>query len=584
MVANMELAALFGEMAALVKIADGSTQSFRARAYEAAAKTLEGLPTGAAELSETELKKLPGIGGATAAKIREYADSGRIAKLEQLREEFPSEFRALVNVPGLGPKRAVQLRDALGVGSAEELAAALEAGAVRELPGFGERMEANLRRAMQRLGMSGKERRTPILAAMKEAEWLVAEVRALPGVEAALCCGSLRRFRDTVADLDILVGTSDSGAVTERLVNLGWIQRVIASGGAKTSVVSQSGLQVDVRMVPTRRWGAAVLYFTGSQAHNIRLRQLAIRRGWSLNEYALSDADTEEEIAAGTEEEIYAALGLPWIPPPIREDRGEIEAGQGGGLPDLVTDGDLRGDLHVHTDLSGDGDHSLEAMLAAAAEMGLEYIAVTDHAENLAVNGASREEMLAQRRRIAALQEDYPGMRILHGAELNIAPDGSLDYDRDFLMGYDWCVASVHSYFDLPAAEQTERLAAAIRHPAVNAVGHLLGRRIGRRPGIEVDVEAVLDAAESTGTAIEINSHLDRLDAPVEVLWQARDRPGVRFVVSTDAHRVGELAQSRWGVLQAQRGWVDKSKVANTWPLGRFLDWMRAVRRGEEGS
>lgn len=582
MVANMELAALFGEMAALVKIADGSTQSFRARAYEAAAKTLEGLPTGAAELSETELKKLPGIGGATAAKIREYADSGRIAKLEQLREEFPSEFRALVNVPGLGPKRAVQLRDALGVGSAEELAAALEAGAVRELPGFGERMEANLRRAMQRLGMSGKERRTPILAAMKEAEWLVAEVRALPGVEAALCCGSLRRFRDTVADLDILVGTSDSGAVTERLVNLGWIQRVIASGGAKTSVVSQSGLQVDVRMVPTRRWGAAVLYFTGSQAHNIRLRQLAIRRGWSLNEYALSDADTGEEIAAETEEEIYAALGLPWIPPPIREDRGEIEAGQGGGLPDLVTDGDLRGDLHVHTDLSGDGEHSLEAMLAAAAEMGLEYIAVTDHAENLAINGASREEMLAQRRRIAALQEDYPGMRILHGAELNIAPDGSLDYDRDFLMGYDWCVASVHSYFDLPAAEQTERLAAAIRHPAVNAVGHLLGRRIGRRPGIEVDVEAVLDAAESTGTAIEINSHLDRLDAPVEVLWQARDRPGVRFVVSTDAHRVGELAQSRWGVLQAQRGWVDKSKVANTWPLGRFLDWVRAVRRGEE--
>lgn len=582
MVANMELAALFGEMAALVKIADGSTQSFRARAYEAAAKTLEGLPTGAAELSETELKKLPGIGGATAAKIREYADSGRIAKLEQLREEFPSEFRALVNVPGLGPKRAVQLRNDLGVGSAEELAAALEAGAVRELPGFGERMEANLRRAMQRLGMSGKERRTPILAAMKEAEWLVAEVRALPGVEAALCCGSLRRFRDTVADLDILVGTSDSGAVTERLVNLGWIQRVIASGGAKTSVVSQSGLQVDVRMVPTRRWGAAVLYFTGSQAHNIRLRQLAIRRGWSLNEYTLSDADTGEEIAAETEEEIYAALGLPWIPPPIREDRGEIEAGQGGGLPDLVTDGDLRGDLHVHTDLSGDGDHSLEAMLAAAAEVGLEYIAVTDHAENLAVNGASREEMLAQRRRIAALQEDYPGMRILHGAELNIAPDGSLDYDRDFLMGYDWCVASVHSYFDLPAAEQTERLAAAIRHPAVNAVGHLLGRRIGRRPGIEVDVEAVLDAAESTGTAIEINSHLDRLDAPVEVLWQARDRPGVRFVVSTDAHRVGELAQSRWGVLQAQRGWVDKSKVANTWPLGRFLDWMRAVRRGEE--
>lgn len=580
MVTNIELAALFGEMAALTKIADGSVQSFRARAYEAVAKTLEGLPSKAAEMTAAELKKLPGIGNAAAAKIREYADSGRIAKLEQLRGEFPPEFRALVDVPGLGPKRAVQLRDELGVGSAEDLTAALEAGAVRELAGFGERMEANLRRAMQRLGMSGKQRRTPILTAMREADWLLAEMRALPGVEAAACCGSLRRFRDTVADLDILVGAADSGAAAERLVNLGWIRRVIASGGTKVSVVSQSGLQVDVRMVPMRRWGAAVLYFTGSQAHNIRLRRLAVQRGWTLNEYALAEAGGGREIAAQTEEEIYAALGLPWIPPTIREDRGEIEAGQGGGLPDLPAEGDLRGDLHVHTDLSGDGDDSLEAVLAAAAEMGLEYIAVTDHAENLALNGASRGEMLAQRRRIASLQEEYPEMRILHGAELNIAPDGSLDYDRAFLMGFDWCVASVHSSFDLPAAQQTERLITAMRHPAVNAVGHLLGRRIGRRPGIEVDVEAVLDAAEQTGAALEINSHLDRLDAPVEVLWQARNRPGVRFVVSTDAHRIGELAQSKWGVLQAQRGWVERDRIANTWPAGRFLDWVRAVRGG----
>ena len=580
MVTNLELAALFGELAALTRIADGSALSFRARAYEAAAKTLEGLPTGAAALSETELRKLPGIGKATAAKVREYADSGRIAKLEQLREEYPPEFRALVDVPGLGPKRAVLLRDALGVGSTADLAAALEAEAVRELPGFGERTEANLRRAVRRLGLSGKERRTPILVAMREAEWLLAEVRAIPGVEAAAYCGSLRRFRDTVADLDILVGTDDSAAVTERLVSLGWIRRVIVSGETKTSVVSQSGLQVDVRMVSMPQWGAAILYFTGSQAHNIRLRRLAIRRGWVLNEYALADANTGEVIAAEAEEEIYAALGLPWIPPTIREDRGEIEAAQGGGLPDLVSDGDLRGDLHVHTDLSGDGDHSLEAMLDAAAGMGLEYIAITDHAENLVINGASRGEMLAQRRRIAALQENYPGMRVLHGVELNIGPDGSLDYDRDFLMGYDWCVASVHSHFDLTVAEQTVRLVEAVRHPAVNAVGHLIGRRIGRRPGIEVDVEAVLTAAGLTGTAIEINSHLDRLDAPVEVLWQARPRDDVRFVISTDAHRTGELAQSKWGIRQARRGWVDKDKVANTWPPDRFLAWVEDVRRG----
>ena len=219
-------------------------------------------------------------------------------------------------------------------------------------------------------------------------------------------------------------------------------------------------------------------------------------------------------------------------------------------------------------------------MLDAAAGMGLEYIAITDHAENLVINGASRGEMLAQRRRIAALQENYPGMRVLHGVELNIGPDGSLDYDRDFLMGYDWCVASVHSHFDLTVAEQTVRLVEAVRHPAVNAVGHLIGRRIGRRPGIEVDVEAVLTAAGLTGTAIEINSHLDRLDAPVEVLWQARRRDDVRFVISTDAHRTGELAQSKWGIRQARRGWVDKDKVANTWPPDRFLAWVEDVRRG----
>ncbi len=579
MVTNAEVAALFDELAVLTRIADGSSQSFRARAYEAAVKTIEGLPQSAAVLSDAELRRVSGIGKSSASSIREYVETGRVARLEELREEFPLEFRELVRVPGLGPKRAALLRRSLGVDSVTSLIAALKAEAIRELPGFGAKTEENLRRAIDRLGWSGKDRRTPILAAMREARRLVGELRTLPGVEDAAYCGSLRRFRDTVADLDILVATSDPASVSGRVLGSGWIRQVIASGGTKTSVVIHSGLQVDVRMVPRHQWGAAILYFTGSKEHNIRLRRLAIERGWVLSEYALYEAETGVVVAEETEEAIYKALGLPWIPPTIREDQGEIEAARTDGLPDLVVDGDLRGDLHVHTDMSGDGDDSLEAMLDAAAGMGLEYVAVTDHAENLTINGVGRPEMLAQRRRIGELRGRYPDMRILHGVELNIGRDGSLDYDRAFLMDYDWCVASVHSYFDLSREHQTARLITAMGHPAVDVIGHLQGRRVGRRPGIDLDMGAVLDAAEITGTAIEINSHLDRLDAPVEALLQARGRE-VHFVISTDAHRVGELAQSRWGIRQAQRGWVDPDMIANTWPARRFLAWARERRHG----
>ena len=356
------------------------------------------------------------------------------------------------------------------------------------------------------------------------------------------------------------------------------MRETIGSGETKTSVLTQSGLQVDVRIVRMAQWGAAMMYFTGSRDHNIRLRQLAIHKGWLLNEYSLADAESGEIVASEAEDEIYEALGLPYILPTLREDRGEIEAGLVNELPNVIRDGEIRGDLHVHTDMSGDGDHSLEAMLDATAQLGMEYMAITDHAENLTINGVGKDEMLAQRARVHELQVNYPKMKILHGTELNIAADGSLDYDYDFLMGYDWCVASVHSHFDLTQERQTVRLIEAMKHPAVNVIGHLIGRRVGKRPGIEIDVEAVLTAAELTGTAIEINSHLDRLDAPVEVLWQAKGR-NVHFVISTDSHRTTELPQSRWGIRQAQRGWVDKDMIANTWPAKRFMAWSREGRQ-----
>ncbi len=579
MASNLELAGLFAEMAKLTKIADGSTQSFRARAYESAAKTLEGLPVPAEEMSQPELMELKGIGKASASRIHEYVATGRIEKLEELRAAFPPDFLELVRIPGLGPKTAILLRDELDVNSVSDLKAALETESVREVTGLGKKTEENLARAVERMGLTGKDRRTPILEAMGEARRIVAELEAVPGVEAVQFCGSLRRFRDTVADLDILVATDHGEPVVERLVGLASVKETIGSGETKTSVLTQSGLQVDLRVVRADQWGAATMYFTGSKDHNIRLRQLAIDKGWLLNEYGLEDAETGEVVVSKTEEEIYDALGLPYILPTLREDRGEIEAGLAAELPDVVEDGDLRGDLHVHTDMSGDGDHSLEAMLDGAAALGLEYVAITDHAENLTINGVGKEEMLAQRARIDELQSDYPTMRILHGTELNIAPDGTLDYDFDFLMDYDWCVASVHSHFDLDRETQTVRLVEAMKHPAVNAIGHLIGRRVGKRPGIEIDVDAVLTAAELTGTAIEINSHLDRLDAPVEVLWQARGRD-IHFVISTDAHRTGELPQSRWGIRQAQRGWVDKQMIANTWESERFLEWAARQREG----
>lgn len=576
---NSEIAGVFDELAALTRIADGTAQSFRARAYESAAKTIGGLPQPAADLSAADLRRVPGIGKSTASMIREYVESGRLGRLDTLREEFPPAFQELVRIPGLGPKRAVALRVALGVDSVDALILALDARAVRELPGFGRKTEENLRRAIDRLGWSGKERRTPILVAMREAQRLVADLSRLPGVDRVAYCGSLRRFRDTVADLDLLVATSEPSSVVRRLVRRPWISEVIGSGDTKTSVLTNSGLQVDVRMVLEHQWGAALLYFTGSKEHNIRLRRLAIEQGWVLSEYALYESETDAVVAQHTEEDIYRALGMEWVPPPIREDQGEIEEALSGRLPDLVVESDLRGDLHVHTDMSGDGQDSLEAMLDRAAAKGLEYIAITDHAENLAINGVGRDEMLAQRRHIARLQTRYTGLRILHGVELNIGRDGSLDYDHSFLMDYDWCVASVHSHFDLPREEQTARVITAMAHPAVDVIGHLQGRRIGRRPPIDLDVGAVLEAAELTGTAIEINSHLDRLDATVEVLLQARGRD-VRFVISSDSHNTGELDQTAWGVLQAQRGGMSRDMIANSWPVDRFLAWARERRYG----
>jgi len=578
MISNSEVASHLAELARLATLEEGSSNAFRVRAYETAARTVELLDAPVADMSAKELAALRGVGPSTAAKIRELVDTGRMARLEELRVMFPAPFVELTRIPGVGPKTAVMLRDELHINDVEGLKAALDAQLLRGLPGMGAKTEENIRTAVERLGIGGKERRTPIQDALAVARDVVAALSGVPGVIRVEPMGSLRRFRETIGDIDVIVvSTGDPEDVMRRFVELPVVREVVGYGARKSAVLSASGMQIDLRVMEPSQFGAAAIYFTGSKAHNIRLRQMAIEKGWILNEYALAESVGGAVIASDTEEEVYSALGLPWIPTEIREDTGEIEAALSGQLPDLVADKHLRGDLHVHTSLSGDGKESLEKMLAACAARGYVYVAITDHAEDLTINGATRQQLLAQRRRIAKLQEQYPEMTILQGAELNIGADGSVDYDPEFLAGLDFGVASVHSAFNLDRATQTARVIAAMRNPAVSVIGHLTGRRIGHRPGIDLDIDAVLTVAEETGCALEINGHLDRLDAPADVLRHARER-GVVFSIDSDAHDTRELANVANAVRNARRGWVERKRVVNTWTAKQFVKWVEGKR------
>ena len=574
---NQEVARLLKELATLTELDEGSPNAFRVRAYQNAERAVASLERDVAELSESDLAKVKGIGKSIAGRIRQYVDDGRIDKLEELREKHPASKVELMKVPGLGPKTVQLLADELGITDLDGLAAGLEDGTVANLPGLGEKTVDNLRQGIEKLGLSSKDQRVPIGDALPPAERIVAALAELDAVDQVAYAGSLRRFRATIGDVDVLVAAEDHDAVTAAFLEHSEVDRTIGSGDTKTSVVTRDGLQVDLRIVPPESFGAALVYFTGSKAHNIRLRQRALERGWTLNEYALAEKDSGEVVAARTEEDVYAALELPWIAPERREDDGEIEQALDGSAPTLPEIADLKGDLHDHTDLSGDGRDTLEDLVAAAVDRGLDYLAITDHAEGLTINGVSREAMEEQRARLRELEDERGDIRLLHGSELNIGPDGGLDYDDEFLATFDWLVASVHSHFNRGVDEQTDRVIAAIRHPSVTAIGHLTGRMLGKRPGIDLDLERVLDAAADAGTAIEINASLRRLDAPVEVIREGTRR-GVTFVISTDAHAIAELDRARFGIAQARRAGLDRDRIANTWDLDRFLAWCDDVR------
>ncbi len=571
---NEEVAALLREYAELTQITGGDV--FRVRNYEKAARSVRGWADDISQLDVTALRAIPGVGASIAAKIAEYRETGSIRVLDELRAKIPPGVLELTRVPGLGPKRALQLSRDLGVQSVDDLAAAIKAGRLDGLAGFGAKSEERVASGIE-VYRQGRER-VLLDVALHTATAMVAELAAVPGCQRCAYAGSLRRMRETIGDVDILAAADDSGPLMAAFTARPEVAAVIASGPAKTSIRTGRGLQVDLRVVPLDAWGAALQYFTGSAAHNVAVRQIAVRKKLKLSEYGLFDAETNQLIVSRTEEEVYARLGLAWVPPAMREDRGEIEAAARGRIPGLVRENDLRGDLHTHTDLT-DGVAPLEAMVAAAQRRGYEYYAITDHAPDLIMQRMTDEKMLAQRERVRALDTE---LELLHGTELNIGPDGSVDWDAaglggQGLAGFDICVASVHSHFEQPRAEMTRRFVAACENPHVNVIGHPTTRRIGKRPPVELDFGELFRACARTGTALEINASPQRLDLPSDHIRAARDA-GVKFAIDSDAHSVSDLGNMPYGVGTAQRGWLTPDDVINTWPLDRLRAFLRKGR------
>jgi DNA polymerase (family X) len=561
---NEEVAALLREYAELTQITGGDV--FRARNYERAARSVRGWADDIGQLDVKALRAIPGVGASIAAKIAEYRETGSIRALDELRAKIPPGVLELTRVPGLGPKRALQLNRDLGVESVDDLAAAIKAGRLDGLAGFGARSEERIAAGIE-VYRQGRER-VPLDVALRTATEMVDALAPLS--QRCAYAGSLRRWRETIGDIDILAAADDSAPL---MAAFSAGREVVAGGPAKTTVRTTSGLTADLRVVPLDAWGAALQYFTGSAAHNVAVRQIAIKQKLKLSEYGLFDAETNELIVSRTEEEVYDRLGLAWVPPAMREDRGEVEAAALGRIPRLVQVDDLRGDLHTHTDLT-DGVASLETMVSAARRRGYEYYAVTDHAPDLIMQRMTDEKILAQREQVRALEV---GLVLLHGSELNIGPDGSVDWDADFLAGFDICVASVHSHFEQSRAEMTRRFVAACENPHVNIIGHPTTRRIGKRPPVEVNFGELFRACARTGTALEINASPQRLDLPSDHIRAARDA-GVRFAIDSDAHSVSDLGNMPYGAGTAQRGWLTSDDVINTWPLDRLRTFLRKDR------
>ena len=572
---NADLAAAFEQVADLLDLQQANP--FRIRAYRNAARLVGELKLDLVAQVEQgrPLPRLPGIGPDLAGKIEEFARTGHLALLDRLRAQIPSGVADMLQLPSLGPKRVRALYEELHVTSPAQLARAARDGRVRELPGFGVRSEAGILAAIA--AHVGRPQRLKLVNAMQYAAAITGWLLRAPGARDVTAAGSLRRSCETVGDLDLLACADDGVAVVRHFLAYPEVAEVRASGETRATVVLGSGLQVDLRVVPQSCYGAALMYFTGSKAHNIRLRRLAIERGLKLNEYGLFQG--RRVIAAASEEEVYRALGLPWIAPELREDRGEIEAALANRLPRLIERGDLAGDLHAHTDWS-DGTATLAAMAQAAKAQGLSYLAISDHSRRLTVaHGLDPQRLLRQCGEIAALNRELRGIELLTGIEVDILDDGMLDLPDSALAPLDVVIAAVHSKFDLSRAAQTRRVLAALDHPKVKILAHPVGRLIGRREPYDVDMLAVIRKCRTRGIALELNAHPERLDLTDLACRMARDE-GAGVVISSDAHGVHEFDHLAFGVGQARRGWLGKADVVNTRPLRQVRDWLAGKETG----
>jgi DNA polymerase (family 10) len=568
-VENIDVARIFEELADLLEIQGGNP--FRIRAYRTAARTIETLTVPAASLAgEDRLDELPGIGADLAGKIRTILDTGTLPLLQELTGKIPEGLVQMLRIPGLGPKRAKQIYDTLRLTTLDDLEAAARSGRLRTLPGIKETTERKILEGIAAL--RGHAARWRLDEADAYIQPLLAHLKSSPAVSRLEVAGSYRRRKDTVGDVDILVASSRPRTVVKRFTTYGRVKQVQAEGPTRSSVVLDCGLQVDLRVIPAVSFGSALHYFTGSKSHNIAIRALGLKRGLKINEYGVFRRT--RRIAGRTEEEVYAAVELPWIPPELREKRGELEAAREGRLPHLIELSDIRGDLQVHTSAT-DGVNDVGEMVDAARRCKYEYVAITDHTKAVRVaGGLTRGEFHRQFRAIERLQKQYPDITILKGAEVDILDDGHLDLDEATLAELDVVIVAVHSKFNLSKAAMTKRIIRALQHRHVHILGHPTGRLIGRRDAYQVDFEQILNAAADHGVALEINAQPERLDLD-DVQARAAHEARVHLVISTDAHRVEELACMRYGVDQARRAWCEPRHVLNT----LSIDKLRSVLR-----
>jgi DNA polymerase (family X) len=574
---NREIAQTFEQIADMLSIRGDSIH--RVLAYRRAAENIRELSRDLAQIrAEGELTRLPGIGATLAEKIDEMLTTGELTFYKRLAEEVPPTLVEMLRVEGLGPKRVKQFHDQLKVTTLAELARAAQEGKLRDMPGLGAKSEAKIRRSIEALARRGDER-TPLAVAWPVAGELLATLRELPGVQQAAAAGSLRRMRETIGDLDLLVAADDSEPIMAHFRNMDMVEQVLGSGPTKTSVVLHNGLQVDLRVLPAERWGTLLSYFTGSKDHNVRLRELALKHGLSLNEHAFTRQDDGLEILCASEEEIYETLGLPYVVPPLREDRGEIEAALAGTLPALVKLNDIQGDLHMHTRWS-DGQLTTEEMAEAAREHGYRYMAITDHSIGLGIaNGLSVERLRMQAAEIRSLAAELaPDIKILHGVELEIRADGSLDYPDEVLAELDLVIASLHTSLGQDRDTITKRLLGAIDNPHVDIIAHPTGRLMPDREGADLDMETLLQAAARNGTIMEVNANPYRLDLRDSHVRRALEL-GVLLSINTDAHNSDQLKFMRFGVGTAQRGWATADRVVNTWPMQKLLAHLEGSSR-----